>query len=117
MYMYLDQIQLWYQRTHHHVDTHTGCVDVFSQLCMAHSEIVDLGDSLEVGVFAFHAHAPRSDQGPRSYAFHWNSTRIVNYKQVIGCIMQDILPKNLARRLHHIMHFWSYVSFRITFSK
>ena len=27
-------------------------------------EIADLGDSLEVGFFAFHMHAPRSDQGP-----------------------------------------------------
>ena len=81
-------------------------------------EIADLGDSLEVGVFAFHTHAPRSDQGPGPMHFigiiH---ACIVNYKQMIGCIMQDILPNNLARKMHHIMHFWSYVRFRITSSK
>ena len=78
--------------------------------CVRHIlETADLGDLLEVGVFALHTHVPCIDQGPGP----------IDFNRIIHVIMTQlyILPNNLARKMHHIMHFWSYVGFRITSNK
>ena len=70
-------------------------------------EITTLCNPLEVGVFAFHTHAPGCNQGSSP-----------TYQEVNTCIKStctiDSLPNDLARKMDHVVHFRSYINCRVT---